>query len=96
MATHCAKHDITVPEGGKCWNCEEQDLLKTPDGKEKAYRDPGFLAKRGGVGLHQPVLQMSPALAMLSQLTPDQISALLVAANAKVPPAGSAGRRVIA
>jgi hypothetical protein len=53
-AKHCPKHDITVPEGGTCWNCEESAM--SAEERELAYQDPAFLAKRGGEGKHQLVL----------------------------------------
>jgi hypothetical protein len=79
MAKHCAKHDITVPDGGECWNCEEQELIAS-GGREAAYMDPAFLHKRGGAPIQQSA--MNAALNKLSSLTPEQLANLIALANA--------------
>jgi hypothetical protein len=89
---HCPKHDITYPQGGQCWCCEEQELHKT--GKHAAaYRDPHFLLKRGGAPIHQTTV--NAAVARLSQLSDEQLERLMALASG-APPVASPQRRVIA
>jgi hypothetical protein len=94
MATHCAKHDIT---GAECWCCEEEKINATPGARAKAYQDPEFLRKRGG--LDARTAQTSKVLNALSQLTPEQLERLLsvagAQAGAQVSP-GASNVRVIA
>lgn len=38
MAVTCGKHDVTFPEGGKCWCCEQaaaKNKKKTQEEKPK-------------------------------------------------------------
>jgi len=91
----CAKHDVPFPDGGECWNCEETKLNATPGAKEKAYRDPQFLKKRGGLDAAAAV--RSQALDKLSSLTPEQMDKLIALAGGQVPASSSPGpSRVIA
>jgi len=88
--THCGKHDIHFPEGGSCWCCDEQAM--SPEERKKNYSNPSFLAKRGGVGLHQNAAANS-TMQLLSQLSPEQLGNLLALAGKQKE---ESNRRVIA
>lgn len=92
MAKHCPKHDIT---GDECWCCEEEKINAEPGAREAAYRDPEFLAKRGGAGLKQVIV--SQAMNRLAQLKPEELDNLIALATGKAPsPAVRSGRTVVA
>lgn len=90
-AKHCGKHDITYPEGGECWCCEE--IAMTQEDKDRNYRDPAFLAKRGGAGNRQVIV--SVAMDKLSQLSPEQLDRLIALAGGGAPGGAASPRTVI-
>ena len=83
---HCGKHDITYPPGGECWCCEEQKLNAKPGAREAAYKDPEFLAKRGG--LDKRAAAHSAVMQKLEALTPEQVDQLLRAAGVQLTAGG--------
>jgi hypothetical protein len=97
MAKYCAKHDI---HGDVCWCCEEAEInAKGAAHRDKMYRDPAFLTKRGGA--NAAVQQQTNAVvSRLAALDPDQLDRLInlatgnVAISARMPAA--AGKRMIA
>ena len=96
MAKICGKHDVL---GDECWCCEEEKLNATPGAREKAYKDPAFLKKRGGLDAGQAM--HAAVLGKLAQLNPEQIDKLVAMLGGVQPsaPAASPGggtRRVIA
>jgi len=72
---HCGKHDII--HSGVCWNCEEQAM--SPEEREAAYKNPEFLAKRGGAGIAAAAAQahLVGVSKALSALTPEQLEKLV-------------------
>lgn len=92
MAKHCGKHDITVADGGECWNCEEAAM--SSEERDANYSNPEFLAKRGGATGAQ--VHMSNAMHKLSQLSPEHLANLIDLAKGNGPAAGSGRRQIIA
>lgn len=80
---HCGKHDIV--HSGTCWCCEESAM--TPQEREANYKNPEFLAKRGGAGIataaaQAHLIQVSKAFAAL---TPDQLNKLVAMIQSSDP-----------
>lgn len=80
---HCGKHDIV--HQGTCWCCEDSAMTK--EQHDAAYKDPAFLAKRGGSGIaaaaaQSHLIQVSKAF---SALTPEQLDKLVHMIQASDP-----------
>lgn len=94
---YCPKHDI---HGETCWCCEEQEInAKGAAHREKMYRDPQFLQKRGGANVAMQQVQ-NAVMAKLAQLSPEQLDNLLAFAQGGGPlavsPVAGGKRTVIA
>ena len=86
MAKICAKHDVI---GDECWCCEEEKLNATPGARAKAYSDPAFLQKRGG--LSAATALQATVVGKLSQLSPEALDKLLALAGVAPAAAASSG-----
>lgn len=96
---YCPKHDIHAEN---CWCCEEAEInAKGPAHREKMYRDPNFLTKRGGA--NAAIQQAHTAVvARLAALSPEQLDRFMamIEGSTGAPPLGmipvAAGKRILA
>lgn len=93
---YCPKHDIHAEN---CWCCEEAEInAKGPAHREKMYRDPNFLTKRGGANAAVQQ-QHNAVVARLAALSPEQLDrfmAMIEGGPALAVNPVAAGRRTIA